>query len=164
MANNRSKRKLSSKQANLISVLISTIYFICMLVNGLISKPTEDQAIFYWAIWCVLATVIIYLILYFLIFSGEDRQREEKEIELAEQTIKNLLGDDLKQVYFSATDEGRNLNMLKKIIQNEECKFYARIKSNKNIGLVVRDRYDEEVYKGEINDYVYFNQNFKFHD
>ena len=134
MANNRSKRKLSSKQANIISVLISTIYFICMLVNGLISKPTED------------------------------RQREEKEIELAEQTIKNLLGDDLKQVYFSATDEGRNLNMLKKIIQNEECKFYARIKSNKNIGLVVRDRYDEEVYKGEINDYVYFNQNFKFHD
>ncbi len=75
MANKRNKKKLNSKQANKISVVISTVYFIYMLVNGIISKPAGELAVYYWLVSCMVGTVFIYCSFYYFVFKGEERER-----------------------------------------------------------------------------------------
>ena len=65
---NRNKKKINSKQANQISLIISAIYFICIFIKGLVSKPVGDFAVYYCAIGCVTGTIFVYFIFYFLIF------------------------------------------------------------------------------------------------
>lgn len=145
MANKRNKKKLDSKQANRISLLISTVYFIYVLVNGLISKPTGDQAVYYWTIGCAIGTIFIYVVLYAMIFKVDDRKSEERAREMEIVTAQYLSYTDFKQVYFK-----------------EECKFYAKLTENDNIYLIVKDKHNEEVFSKEIENYVYFHNNFKF--
>lgn len=164
MAKMRRKKKLTSKQANRISLAICAVYFIYMLVNGIISKPTGDQAVYYWMLNCGVGNVLIFFVFYFLVFKGNDRQKEEKELELEDKTIQSLSYTDFQQVYFLVTDEGNHINMMMQILQKEECKFYAKLTENKNIYLVVKDKHDEEVYNTKIENYVYFNHHFKFHE
>ena len=52
--------------------------------------------------------------------------------------------------------------MMNKILQKEECKFYAKLIENNNIYLIVKDKHNEEVFSEEIENHVYFNHNFKF--
>ena len=51
-----------------------------------------------------------------------------------------------------------------KILQKEECKFYAKLTENNNIYLIVKEKHNEEVYSAEIENHVYFNSNFKFEE
>ena len=151
MANNRKKRKINSKQANIISLIISGIYFIYMLISGLISKPVGDFAVTYWSIDCVVGTLLIYVIFYILIFKGE--------VNVA---IKQCLSTtDYKQVYllYESCDI---MNMITKILQKEGCKFYAKLTEDNNVHLIVKDKHDEEVYSTEIENPFYFDKNFKF--
>ena len=89
-----------------------------------------------------------------------------KEIELEDEmkiiTVQHLSYTDFKQVYFLVADDGSYIiNMMNKILQKEECKFYAKLTENDNIYLIVKDKHDEEVFS-EVIDYVYFNYNFEF--
>ena len=78
------------------------------------------------------------------------------------QKYKLLSYTDFKQVYFLvADDRSYIINMMNKILQKEECKFYAKLTENNNIYLIVKDKHDEEVFS-EVIDYVYFNYNFEF--
>lgn len=162
MAKKRSKQNLTSKQANRISLIISVIYFIYTLVNGVISKTTGDFAVYYWMLGCIVGTVLIYFVFYFVIFKAEDKVRKEraKEIEIA--TIQYLSYTEFKEVYFSAEGFGNDIDMMRKILQKEGCKFYAKLAENNNILLIVKDKHNEEVYSAEIENHVYFNSNFKF--
>lgn len=162
MANKRNKKKLDSKQANRISLLISTVYFIYVLVNGLISKPTGDQAVYYWTMVCAIGTILIYFVFYYMIFKGDDRKLEERVKEMEIVTAQYLSYTDFKQVYFLVTDDGSHIGMMNKILQKEECKFYAKLTENNNIYLIVKDKHNEEVFSEEIANHVYFNHNFKF--
>ena len=162
MANKRNKKKLNSKQANRISLVISTIYFIYAFVNGIISKPIGDQAVYYWMIGCVVGTILIYGVFYYFVFKGEKKVREERTKEIEIVTAQYLSYTDFKQVYFLAKGYGRDINMMRQILQKEGCKFYAKLTENKNIYLIVKDKHNEEVYSVEIENHVYFNSNFKF--
>lgn len=166
MANKRSKKNLTSKQVNRISLIISAVYFIYALVNGIISKPsaTSEKELMYWVIGCMIGTIFIYFVFYCLIFKGEYKEKEEraKEIEIA--TIQYLSYTDFKEVYFSAEGFGSDIDMMRKILQKEECKFYAKLTENNNIYLIVKDKHNEEVYSAEIENHVYFNSNFKFEE
>lgn len=162
MANKRNKKKLNSKQANRISLVISTIYFIYAFVNGIISKTTGNQAVYYWMIGCVVGTIFIYGVFSCFIFKGEEKAREERTKEIEIVTAQYLSYTDFKQVYFLAKGYGRNIIMMRQILQKEGCKFYAKLTENKNIYLIVKDKHNEEVYSVEIENHVYFNSNFKF--
>ena len=159
MANKRNKKKLDSEQAIRIrtSWLISTVYFICVLVIGLILKP--DQAVNYWLTFGITGTLVIFSVSYFMIFNDSVIELED---EMKIITAQHLSYTDFKQVYFlGADDRSYIINMMNKILQKEECKFYAKLTENNNIYLIVKDKHDEEVFS-EVIDYVYFNYNFKF--
>lgn len=159
MANKRNKKKLDSEQAIRIrtSWLISTVYFICVLVIGLILKP--DQAVNYWLTFGITGTVAIFNVSYFMIFNDSVIELED---EMKIITVQHLSYTDFKQVYFLVADDGSYIiNMMNKILQKEECKFYAKLTENNNIYLIVKDKHDEEVFS-EVIDYVYFNYNFEF--
>lgn len=162
---NRNKKKINSKQANQISLIISAIYFICIFIKGLVSKPVGDFAVYYWAIGCVTGTIFVYFIFYFLIFKGDDKLREEKEQKFEVAIKQCLCNTDYKQVYFhyeSYEDVEDVMNMIIQILKKEGCKFYAKLTENNNIHLVVKDKHNEEVYSAEIENLIYFNSNFKF--
>ena len=159
MANKRNKKKLDSEQAIRIrtSWLISTVYFICVLVIGLILKP--DQAVNYWLTFGITGTLVIFSVSYFMIFNDSVIELED---EMKIITVQHLSYTDFKQVYFLVADDGSYIiNMMNKILQKEECKFYAKLTENDNIYLIVKDKHDEEVFS-EVIDYVYFNYNFEF--
>ena len=159
MANKRNKKKLDSEQAIRIrtSWLISTVYFICVLVIGLILKP--DQAVNYWLMFGITGTLVIFSVSYFMIFNDSVIELED---EMKIITVQHLSYTDFKQVYFLVADDGSYIiNIMNKILQKEECKFYAKLTENNNIYLIVKDKHDEEVFS-EVIDYVYFNYNFKF--
>lgn len=105
MANKRNKKKLNSKQANRISLIISTVYFIYTLVNGVISKPIGDQAVYYWVMGCAIGTILIYFVFYYTIFKGDDRKFAERAKEMEIVTAQYLSYTDFKQVYFGVTDD-----------------------------------------------------------
>lgn len=164
MAKKRNKKKINSKWANRISLLISTIYFICSLINGIISKPTGDEAFYYWTIGCVTGTLFIYMFFYIFIFKGDDREFEEKAKETEFSTKQYLSYTDFKQVYFIVTDAGSYIDMMRQILEKEGCKFYAKLTENNKIYLIVKDKHNEEVYSTEIENYVYFDNHFKFEE
>lgn len=162
MANKRNKKKLDSEQAirTRTSLLISTVYFICVLVIGLILKP--DQAVNYWLMFGITGTLVIFSVSYFMIFNDFERVLKDEVIEMKIITAQHLSYTDFKQVYFLvADDRSYIINMMNKILQKEECKFYAKLTENNNIYLIVKDKHDEEVFS-EVIDYVYFNYNFEF--
>ena len=66
-------------------------------------------------------------------------------------------------MYFLAKGYGSDINIMRQILQKEGCKFYAKL-TEKNIYLIVKDKHNEEVYSGEIENHVYFNSNFKFEE
>lgn len=101
MANNRNKKKINSKQANQISLIISAIYFICTFIKGLVSKPVGDFAVYYWAIGCVVGTLLIYFIFYEIIFRGEDIARSERERQVEVATRQCLSKTDYRRKFIS---------------------------------------------------------------
>lgn len=161
MANNRNKKKINSKQANRISLIISAIYLIYMSIKGAILKPTGDDAAYYWIIACLVGTFFIYGILYFFVFNGNNKRIEENEKRIQSAIRQHLSNTEHRQVYF-LYEECDIMNMIVQILQKEECKFYAKLTENNNVHLVVKDKYDEEVYSVEIENLIYFNTNFKF--
>lgn len=164
MVKKRSKKNLTSKQANRISLIISAIYLIVSLIRGIIEKPTGDNAVYYWTIGCMAGTAFIYFVFYFVIFKGEDKVREERAKVTEGVTMQYLSYTDFKEVYFLAEGFGSDIDMMRKILQKEGCKFYAKLTENNNIFLIVKDKHNEEVYSAEIENHVYFNSNFKFEE
>lgn len=164
MVKKRSKKNLTSKQANRISLIISAIYLILSLIRGIIENPTGDNAVYYWVIGCMVGTAFIYFIFYFVIFKGEDKVREERAKVTEGITMQYLSYTDFKEVYFLAEGVGSDIDMMRKILQKEGCKFYAKLTENNNVFLIVKDKHNEEVYSAEIENHIYFNSNFKFEE
>ena len=161
MASNRIKKELSSKQANKASLIISGLYFICMLIKGLIFRPVGDDALYFWMIGGFAGTALIYLFLYYFIFKVYDKEMAERDQQIKGKIEQFLSTTDYKQVYFLYESCDR-MDMIMQILQKEGCKFYAKLTENNNIHLIVKDKHNEEVYSVEIENLFYFTANFKF--
>ena len=166
MTDNR--RKLSSSQVEIISLTISIVFFICMAKIGIIFIPTENTvAVLILMISCCLGTIFINFIFYSLIFKGGERKEEEEKEEksmLENITTLKLSNTDFRQVYLGVTDNESHINMMMEILKKEGYKLYAKFNERHHIYLVVKDKYDEEVYNAEIENHMYFNRHFKLHE
>lgn len=74
----KSKKNLTSRHANVISIVISAIYFICIFIIGMLIKPTGDFNTFYWLVCCIFGTAFIYYIFYFYVFKGDEKNKLKK--------------------------------------------------------------------------------------
>ena len=166
MANSREKKKLSSKQANIISFIVSMVYLIFAVIRGLIliSSGMEDvDILMYLLMSCFLPTVFIYFVLYYFIFKGYDKECKERDQKIQVKIEDCLSKTDYTQVYFLC-GKSDIMNMITQILQKEGCKFYAKLTENNNIHLIAKDKNDEEVYSVEIEKPYYFRSNFKFNE
>lgn len=163
MANNRKKKKINSKQqVNRISFIISGIYFVCVLIKGIILKPVGDFAFSYWLMGCFGGTIFIYFMFRVIfILKLQDKIDFEKEQEIRQYLDKYLSNECYTQVYFRYENCNSIRDMIIKILQKEGCKFYAKFIEN-NIHLIVKDKHNEKVYSAEIKNLNYFKSNFKF--
>jgi hypothetical protein len=162
MAEIRNKRKLNSKQANKISVLISAVYFIFMLARWIQLSPTGEESIDYLLLVCGVGTLMVYVLLFFIVFGGEKLVEEEEKKRIENEILINLSFEEFKQVYLIEEENGESINILSKIFHNEDCKFYAKLTQDNNINLIVKDKHNDEVYSEEIKDKEYFYSMFQF--
>lgn len=158
----KKQSKLTIKQATIISIIISAIYFIFTFMSGIEQKPIGEFVYAYWGIGCFGGTMLSFIFFYFLIFKVDERKIEAEEKEIENAIIKSLSYVDFKEVYFISNEIGSKMIMMSQILKNEGCRFYIRLTEDNNIYLIVKDKHEEEVYSTEIMNFVYFISNFKF--
>lgn len=160
MANKRNKRKLTSKQATLISWLITLILAILAIIRRISIKNPKDDLV-YLLVFTLLASLYVFIMLYIVIFKVPDKKRDERRKEIELINIQRLSSTVFTQVCFCPTDTGGNMEILMTILQNEGCAFYAKLTENNCIHLLVKDKHDEEVFNEKIDNHLFFNCNFK---
>lgn len=162
MANKRSKRKLTSKQATHISWLVTLIFTVFMIIKGISSKPTGDEWI-YMLVFLLLGSLYVFLIFYIIVLKVPDRISEErlKKIEIKNSRI--LSSTNFTQVYFYPKDTGGTIDIVMTILKNEGCIFYAKL-DGKLIHLIAKDKYNVEVFNEKIENHLYFTCNFKIQE
>lgn len=72
-----------------------------------------------------------------------------------------VLSHEYKEVELTFFDESSFNTMLKKILTNHQIKFYAKFSSNDNIVVIAKDKNDNDVYKTQIDNLMYFVEHFK---
>ncbi len=159
---NKKKLNLSSKQANKITLTIIGIYLILVIINGIVNQKIIHDQSSYWCMLCTGGPLIIYITFYHFIFRGHDKELIEERNRIKTTTIPQLSYTDFRQVYFFLSSSGDAIAKIMQILRKEECKFYAKLNENDTIYLIVKDKYNEEVYSSEIENYTYFNSHFKF--
>ena len=161
MAKRKKQKKLTSKGANKIALLISSIIFIGSIVLYIVLFNHLNDAgkyIFIPVFLCV--SLLIYFPIYDVLLHGSLLAREEQEKEIISD-LKKFLSQEYKEVGLVFPDEFTFNDMIKQILINENIKFYAKFVPNNNIVVIAKDKNDKEVYKEEIENPIYFNHHFK---
>lgn len=142
--------------AILLFVLYFTVYYRC---NGI------DQVIFWFL--GVFILPIVSLIVYAIFFANRhyEEQFEEENKHKKAELIPYLSKNDFTEIHFDLKDyHGDAIDMVKQILQKEECKFYAKLAENDNVIIIAKDKHNEEVYKKKIENLLYIDNYFKIKD
>lgn len=160
MAKKQSKRKLTSKQATLISWLAVLIYAIITIILGIYLKPTGDKFLLSF----VGGSFFVFILFYFIILDVPAKKLDERRKEIEIKNIQRLSSTNFTQVYFYPQDTGDTIDIMMTILKNEECNFYAKLIKNNCIHLIAKDKYNEEVFNEKIDNHLFFNCNFKIQE
>lgn len=160
MANKRNKRKLTLKQAYHISWLAVLIYAILTIICGIYLKPTGDKFLLSFVGGCF----FVFILFYFIILNVPDKERDERQKEIESRNMQRLSSTRFMQVYFDPENTGGTTKIMMTILKNEECNFYAKLTENNCIHLIVKDKYNEEVFNEKINNHLFFYNNFEFQE
>ena len=163
MAKQRIKKKLTSKKAFRIALFICTLLIIAFTVLYILRYNIIDADMrIMLPFCCILLTFALGTLVYECLLHGSDLRRQERE-EKELTDLKENLSQEFKRVYLIFDESDFNA-MIKQILQNEECKFYAKFAENNNIVIIAKDKYGNEVYRGEVENPIYFNYHFKFEE
>lgn len=160
MAKKQSKRKLTSKQAALISWLAVLIYAIITIILGIYLKLTGDKFLLSF----VGGSFFVFILFYFIILDVPAKKLDERRKEIEIKNIQRLSSTNFTQVYFYPQDTGGTIDIMMTILKNEECNFYAKLIENNCIHLIAKDKYNEEVFNEKIDNHLFFNCNFKIQE
>lgn len=150
----RTKKKLTSNQAWVITSLIcgAIIFGEFILFLNLSDTLSRGQNTLL-LISSLILSILLFAFLFFIVFKIPALERKEATDEL----LNDLSKSDFTQVYLNIeTDE-----IIQLILQNEECKFFAKLTEDNNIVIIAKDKYDKEVYKEEVGNPLYFYDHFK---
>lgn len=100
-----------------------------------------------------------------MIFNLDDiKDKERLKREVKDEIFEKLSYTVFKEVNFVVSIEEKHdskINMMRQILKNEGCRFYAKLTEDDNIYIVVKYKHDEEVYSTCIENVIYFDSNFK---
>lgn len=166
MANGREKKKLTSKQARRSSLLISTIISIGCIILVSTSNfgfSSSEHIIKNYLIICMIIflTILCYFAFYFFVFKGDEIELEEDNRKIEDEIKQSLSEEDFTEVYYTPKNWGREIEMVEQIFKEEDIKFFAKLMENNNNIIIAKDKHNEEVFKTEIANFVYFKHIFK---
>lgn len=150
---------LTSRQTLNISLVISGLFFICCFLKIRILNLAGDELI-YRIILILGGTISIFILFYIFIFKGIEKNFNEESIDIKEEILKKLPKNDFKEVYYVSQLNGSERDMILEILNNINCKFYAKVLKNENICVTVTDNESKQIYTVEIENYRYFKRIF----
>lgn len=156
----KQRRKLSLKGAKRLMWTIVAIYAIFM-ATIVIMEAGDD-----WFLNILVALgggLAVSMVSYIVLV--EPRKREEDYERLETEIRQHLSSGEFRQVYLRERYTGSDYNeMIKQIMKAEGCQFLVKLITKGTIQLAVRDKHEEEVYSAKINNFIYFDNYFKFEE
>ena len=171
MAKNRGKNEITTKQAKILSmviaIIVSVINFIALEIIIFCYLSEEMTRVTLCTFLIPLGIVVFALvesIFYDKLFKGTEREFVETNRKIKKEIKNSLSTKTYTEVYFDfefSFGYSDKVKMLKKILENENIKFYAKLIKGNNIILVAKDKYGDEVYESIITNLSYYAKNFK---
>lgn len=152
--NERSKRKLTSKQISIIAAIICAIY--CVIAFIFLINSENNTAKF---VITILTFVIIMIMTYIIL---QDFVLKDEAKRLKEKIEEKLQRDHFVEIELMPYEINKQTEMFEYILKNIGCKFYAKLLDSGEIMIIGKDRYDNTVYKELTENYYYFEATFKF--
>lgn len=157
----RISKKLTSKQANKISLTISFVYLLLSVIHLVTSDITGDEFVFALLIGCITGALLCYIVVYFFLFNGEEIEREERYKNTQQEIMDFLTVDQFTELSFIPKNNYSETEMISGILKKEGCRFWAKLDENTNIILIVKDKNDDIVWESNIENHEYFHSKFK---
>ena len=160
MAKERNKNKLTSKQATTIALLLTGAVFLLFILIGILGTKFDIISIIGMSAMMSLIAFVIFSV--FLNVNEKESQEEYERIK--SEILQSLSKESFTRVYYIFEDKSDITDMFKQILENQECRFYAKLSKEESIILIAKNKHSEEVYNCEIKNYRYFDANFTVHE
>jgi len=157
----RTNKKLTFKQAKIISFSATIIFSVFMAIMFIIAGIENSLLQPLWLCFLAYGVLVIFFACamwaFMQIYSDPKSDLKEKN-----KAFGFLNKDTFTELYFiPQNNSGSEYEMLLTIIKRVECKFFAKLKEDDEIILIAKDKEDNEIYRCEISNYSYFNERFK---
>ena len=160
----RTNKKLTVQQAKIITFIISAFFFVLFgLLIGIGITQNNVEGIFIFATIFLGVATTTFLIPVFVWERLLPITEPVIDIEGKKVVLDFLNKENFTELSFIPQDDngGSEYEMLLTIIKRVECKFFAKLKEDDEIILIVKDKEDNDIYSCEISNYSYFNARFK---
>jgi len=153
-------KNLTPKQIQKKAFLITTVVSLVFIAIAIICCVLFDPML-------IISLIIIWALLMIFIVSIFPDSSSYEEDEKKESVNTFLNKKEYTEILFSPSSvdsddiEDSRIEMALAIFEAERCRFYGKITEDDNIRLIVKDKYDNKLYDTEIENYDYFNLNFK---
>ena len=153
----RIKKKLTSKQVGIISMVIA-------MIGGMIFfylTYSKGEGIFISGIISLVMAMVIAIWCYSFVLKGTEREINEEEKALQADVKKFLCTGTITELLFTPKNNGDETEMILGILKEVGCRFFAKLDENENIILIVYDKDGKKVWEEKIENYFYFKDRFK---
>lgn len=165
MSIKRSSKKLTAEKAENLSMCLSVISFFVFLIAFFIMHKEEMEGIKDVVLLFLISLAIalaLFIVLYMIL--GVDGRRFNERVNSADLTVsQNLTETEFTEVYFNYSEkQSDDYKILRYITESEECQFFVRLKNSECIELIAKDKHGEEVFNGDIQNFLFFVDKFRF--
>lgn len=162
------KRNLTAKQAYNYSLIVSSVLALILAVLLSISlwPIFEVRGIIGGVLLALMAFIGFYSFFYYLVFNGDNKRWSEKHASAKQRVINNLnlntetrvrVKYNFKKMLENVSDQ----EMLARLLEIPEYRFYLKLTGNENVELIVTDKYNYIVSVDTITNFVYIETYFE---
>ena len=153
--------KLTLKQAQKYSLLSAIVFtLLCFITITLILHSLMDPIIILLTLaLALLVGVAFWYLSCTLLFDVDLKKAKQRVI-----TKYSLTKDSYTELNYIQEDfehTSSNPKMLAKIVDNYNCKFYAKLTNDEKIELIVKDKDENIIYTEILHNFIYFENHFE---
>lgn len=152
------------KKYRTITTIVSSSIIIFFILLALTTQETNKFDILVGCFLGFMGPFCIYILftLIFKIDRLEALENFKEDLKEAKEICYSFLSkEEFTQVTYSPEEENDEIEMFFTIFKNEGYTFWAKFDNDENIILIVKNKENNKVYEDEIDNYCYFNLNFK---